>query len=81
MEALFNEVGTGGVDNTLAMEKAISTVEEMVKTVEHDANSLIGKTLTFVESSCWKTLKYTFIQPSLYYYHLKKKNLHFCQIK
>lgn len=47
VEALFNEVGTGGVDITRAMEKAISTAEEMVKTVESEAESLIGKTLTF----------------------------------
>lgn len=47
VEALFNEVGTGGADITRAMEKAISTAEEMVKTVESEAESLIGKTLTF----------------------------------
>ncbi|XP_060786974.1 laminin subunit gamma-2 [Neoarius graeffei] len=41
VEALFNEVGTGGVDITRAMEKAISTAEEMVKTVESDADTLI----------------------------------------
>ncbi|XP_017326854.2 laminin subunit gamma-2 [Ictalurus punctatus] len=41
VEALFNEVGTGGVDITRAMEKAISTAEEMVKTVESEAESLI----------------------------------------
>lgn len=47
VEALFNEVGTGGVDITRAMEKAISTAEEMVKTVESDADTLIGKILAF----------------------------------
>ncbi|XP_053089765.1 laminin subunit gamma-2 [Pangasianodon hypophthalmus] len=41
VEALFNEVGTGGVDITRAIDKAISTAEDMVKTVESDADSLI----------------------------------------
>ncbi|KAF5900958.1 laminin subunit gamma-2-like, partial [Clarias magur] len=41
VEALFNEVGNGGGDITSAMEEAISTAEEMVKTVESETDSLI----------------------------------------
>lgn len=55
VKALFNEVGTGGVDINGAMEKAIITAEEMVKTVESEANSLIGKTFASFESYFWKT--------------------------
>lgn len=50
VEALFNDVGNGGVDISNAVEKAIRTAEEMVKTLESEASSLIGKTLTFFES-------------------------------
>ncbi|TSO57285.1 Laminin subunit gamma-2 [Bagarius yarrelli] len=41
LEALFNEVGTGGVDISKSMEKALSDAEEMVKTVESEADLLI----------------------------------------
>ncbi|KAI5103910.1 laminin subunit gamma-2 [Silurus meridionalis] len=40
VEALFNEVGTGGADIVAAMENAISTAEEMVKTVAREADAL-----------------------------------------
>ncbi|KAG7329883.1 hypothetical protein KOW79_006105 [Hemibagrus wyckioides] len=41
VEALFNNVGTDGVDITKAMEKAIRDAEEMVKMVESEADSVI----------------------------------------
>lgn len=57
MEALFNEVETGGVDISSAIENAISTAEEMVKTVESEADSLIGKTLAFIEPGFWRATR------------------------
>lgn len=55
VEALFNEVETGDLDITVAMENAISTAEEMVKNVENEADQLIGNTFAYVESYSWKT--------------------------
>ncbi|XP_072544361.1 laminin subunit gamma-2 [Salminus brasiliensis] len=40
LEALFNGMGTGGVYNTDAMEKALSSAEEMVQSMQKRADTL-----------------------------------------
>lgn len=57
VEALFNNVGTDGVDITKAMEKAIRDAEEMVKMVEREADSLIGKILAVFCLFSWRPNK------------------------
>ena len=43
LEALFNRVGNGGVYDNKAMEKALSSAEEMVQSMQKRAEALTGK--------------------------------------